>query len=35
MVEEPEGNRILRRPKCRWKGKIKVDLREIKWGDID
>jgi hypothetical protein len=30
-VEKPEGKRQLRRPRRRWKGKIKMDLREIGW----
>jgi hypothetical protein len=29
MVEKPEGKRQLGRPKRRWVGNIKMDLREI------
>jgi hypothetical protein len=28
-VGRPEGKRPLRRPRCRWKDNIKMDLREI------
>jgi hypothetical protein len=31
-VGKPEGKRPLERPRCRWKGGIKMDLREIGWG---
>jgi hypothetical protein len=31
----PEGNRLLGRPRRRWKHNIKMDLREIKWGGMD
>jgi hypothetical protein len=30
LVGRPEGKRPLERPRCRWKDKIKVDLREIR-----
>jgi hypothetical protein len=29
MLENPEGQRPLRRPRCRWVDNIKIDLREI------
>jgi hypothetical protein len=29
LVGKPEGKRPLRRPRRRWKGNIKIDLREI------
>jgi hypothetical protein len=32
---KPEGKRPLRRPKCRWVDNIKMDLREVGWGDVD
>jgi hypothetical protein len=30
---KPEGNKTLRRPRCRWEDNIKTDLQEIRWGD--
>jgi hypothetical protein len=30
-VGRPEG----KRPRCRWEDNIKMDLREIEWGDIN
>jgi hypothetical protein len=35
LVGKPEGNRPLRRPKCRGENNVKMDLREIEWGDMD
>jgi hypothetical protein len=35
MVEIPEGNRPLRRPRCRWKDYIKVRLQEAGRGGMD
>jgi hypothetical protein len=32
LAEEPEGKRPLERPRCRWEGDIKMDLREIEMG---
>jgi hypothetical protein len=32
LVGKPEGKRPLGRPRHRWKGGIKIDLREIGWG---
>jgi hypothetical protein len=32
LVGKPEGRRPLGRPRRRWEGNIKVDLREIGWG---
>jgi hypothetical protein len=29
LVGKPEGNRELRRPRCRWEDNIKMDLREL------
>jgi hypothetical protein len=33
-VGRPEGRRPLGRPKRRWKDNIKMDLREIGYGDV-
>jgi hypothetical protein len=30
-----EGRRPLGRPRCRWEDNIKMDLREIGFGDVD
>jgi hypothetical protein len=35
LVGKPEGKRSLGRPRCRWEGNIKIDLREIEWGGMD
>jgi hypothetical protein len=35
LVGKPEGKRPLGRPRCSWENNIKVDLRKIRWGDID
>jgi hypothetical protein len=35
FVGKPEGKRLLGRPRRRWVGNIKIDLREIGWGDVD
>jgi hypothetical protein len=32
LVGRPEGRRPLGRPRCRWEGNIKMDLRETVWG---
>jgi hypothetical protein len=32
LVGKPEGRRPLGRPRCRWEGNIKMDLREVGWG---
>jgi hypothetical protein len=34
-VGKPEGKTPLGRPKHRWVDKIKMDLREIGWDDMD
>jgi hypothetical protein len=34
-VENPEGKRPLGRLRYRWVDNIKIDLREIEWGDVD
>jgi hypothetical protein len=35
LVGRPEGRRPLGRPRRRWEDSIKVDLREIGFGDVD
>jgi hypothetical protein len=35
LVGRPEGRRPLGRPKRRWEDNIKMDLREIVFGDVD
>jgi hypothetical protein len=35
LVGRPEGKRPLGRPRRRWEDNIKVDLREIGFGDVD
>jgi hypothetical protein len=35
LVGRPEGRRPLGRPRRRWEDNIKVDLREIVFGDVD
>jgi hypothetical protein len=35
LVERPEEKRPLGRPRCRWEDNIKMDLREIGFGDVD
>jgi hypothetical protein len=35
LVGNPEGKRPLGRPRCRWVGNIKIDLREIGWDGMD
>jgi hypothetical protein len=35
LVGRPEGRRPLGRPRCRWEDNIKMDLREIVFGDVD
>jgi hypothetical protein len=32
---KPEGKRPLRRPRHRWVGNIKIDLREVGWDGVD
>jgi hypothetical protein len=34
-VGNPERKRPLGRPRCRWVGNNKIDLREIGWNDMD
>jgi hypothetical protein len=35
LVRRPEGRRPLGRPRRRWEDNIKMDLREIGFGDMD
>jgi hypothetical protein len=35
MVEKPEGKRPLGRLRRRWVDNIKMDFRDVEWGDID
>jgi hypothetical protein len=35
LVGKPEGNRQLGRPRCRWVDNIKMDIGEVKWGELD
>jgi hypothetical protein len=35
LVGRPEGRRSLGRPTRRWEDSIKMDLREIGFGDVD
>jgi hypothetical protein len=35
LVEKPEGKRPLERPRRKWVGNVKMDLREILWGSMD
>jgi hypothetical protein len=35
LVGKPERRRPLGRPRRRWEGNIKMDLREIRFGDVD
>jgi hypothetical protein len=35
LLGKPEGKRPLRRPRRRWVGNIKMDLRETGWDGVD
>jgi hypothetical protein len=35
LMEKPEGKRPLVRPRRKWEDGIRMDLREISWGDVD
>jgi hypothetical protein len=35
LVRKPEGKRPLGRPKRRWLDNIRMDLGEVRWGDVD
>jgi hypothetical protein len=32
LIGEPEGKRLLGRPRHRWEDNIKMDLEEVEWG---
>jgi hypothetical protein len=35
LVGNPEGKRPLGGPRCRWVDNIRMDLGEVRWGDVD
>jgi hypothetical protein len=35
LVGKPDGRRSVGRPRRRWEDNIKMDLREVGWGDVD
>jgi hypothetical protein len=35
LVGKSEGKRPLGRPRHRWVDNIRMDLREVGWGDVD
>jgi hypothetical protein len=35
LMGKPEGKSRQERPRYKWEGNIKLDLREIGWGGID
>jgi hypothetical protein len=35
LVGKPEGKRPLGRPRRRWVDNIRMDLREVGWGDVE
>jgi hypothetical protein len=35
LVGKPEGKRPLGRPRRRWVDNIRMDLGEMRWGDVD
>jgi hypothetical protein len=35
LVGKPEGKRPLGRPRRRWVDNIRMELREVGWGDVD
>jgi hypothetical protein len=35
FVRKPDGKRPLERPKYRWEGNIRMDLRETEWEGVD
>jgi hypothetical protein len=35
LVVKPEGTRLIRRPRHRWKDNIGMDLKEIRCEDVD
>jgi hypothetical protein len=35
LVRKPEGKRPIGRSRCRWVENIKMDLRDIRWSEMD
>jgi hypothetical protein len=35
LVGKPQGRRLLEKPRRRWVDNIRMDLREVEWGDVD
>jgi hypothetical protein len=35
LVGKPEGRRPLGRPRRRWLENIRIDIVEVRWGDVD
>jgi hypothetical protein len=35
LVRQPDGKRLLRRPRYRWEDNIRMDLREMGWEGVD
>jgi hypothetical protein len=35
LVRKPEGKRPLGRPRRSWVDNIRMDLGEVRWGDVD
>jgi hypothetical protein len=35
LVGKPEGRSPLRKPRRRWLDNIRMDLVEVRWGDVD
>jgi hypothetical protein len=35
LVGKQEGKRLLGRPRRKWVDNIRMDLRELGWGDVD
>jgi hypothetical protein len=35
FVGKPEGKRLLRRPRCRWKNNTEIDPKEKGWEGVD
>jgi hypothetical protein len=35
LVGKPQGKRPVGRPRHRWDNNIKMELKELRWGDMD
>jgi hypothetical protein len=35
LFREPKGNRPLARPRHRWEGSVRMDIKEIRWEGVD